>query len=95
MMSSTAQRNWDICRLRGVIPGLVSLIPPELAIDSLEKVVLENILQKVLLELDRVKVKRFTCASCANTRSSAVTSNKKAYKCDLCHAFGVPLYLIK
>ena len=45
--------------------------------------------------LDAIKVKRFVCASCADTSKLNLSRNKKAYACDYCNTWVDKLYNVK
>jgi len=81
-MTPAKQRNWNIMQLRGMAPRMVSLIPDD--IKYKHKAVLKKVLESLVKDLDKVKVKKFTCAQCTDTTLLHLSKNKRAYCCDLC-----------
>jgi len=92
----TRQRNYNIMRLRGILPSLVRLIPYEVkdSMSTKDLEHLERISKHIMSELDKIKVKHYTCEQC-NKEHGKLTKSKRAYKCDYCGAWGCDLYIVK
>ena len=90
-----SQRNWNICQLSGIIPRLVSIIPADIKFSKAKKVRLQKLLTELEASIYNAKVKKYTCSSCTSVEELTLTTNKKAYKCDICNNWASKLYLIK
>ena len=94
-MQTIRERNWNIARLRGTLPALSNMIPPDVDFSKEDREALRLLSTKLLKSLDKAKVKRFTCASCNSNHSKSPTKNKKAYACDYCGNYYEELYLVR
>jgi len=92
-----SSRNWDIMQLIGMLPRVVSLIPPDIAmaIPKEDLVELRRLTSNVLKVINSAKVPRFTCDLCTDILLEKPTKNKRAYRCDICGDYYDDLYNIK
>ena len=90
------ERNSNIRRLRGMLPLLINLIPNDviekIEVDDIKQ--LDIILNKIIIALNQVKKKQYTCERC-NPIHGKITKNKKALMCDYCRCWQCDLYLVK
>ena len=89
-MKNNKQRNFNIMRLRGILPSIIKLIPADIA-KRLEPVDLQcyrEMSEAIINLIDEARIKRFTCSSCNTIKMDAKqTKNKKAHRCDYCNNY--------
>lgn len=90
------KRNHTIFRIRGC-SHLFKVLPAEIVavIGKDTATSLRDNMLAVESALDTIKVKRFVCASCADTSKLHLSRNKKAYACDYCNTWADKLYNVK
>ena len=94
-------RNWNIARLKGILPSITRLIPEDVVskFPAGKLLQFQQLADEIYQTIDDAKQPKFVCLLCRpDLEDNKPTRNKKAVECDLCGApcFGNnKLYLYK